>query len=356
MPDIIDRFKAEYQEYHHISPSRSIDQIKELRRVEGFIAPKSILELSAEDLQSYLAHRGAATNLAPNSVRKARMLILAFFTWAFQAEQITGDQLLRLRTVRDPKGATSVSTPKPYSAKELKQFWRELDDTFPLVRKTMWQQWEYGNAKYWRIAPEVRRRQIEAIVALALHCGLRMTEIYNLSMSDLHPDNAYVVVRQRAKTPNAKDRFREVPYTNEARAIVKRWLDMRIKIGVKHKKPWIKAWASKDEVRRGTESWLKPMPERQFQQLLTYVGRRYRREAGKKGCWRFHRFRHTSATNWLRAGMNIEVVSQHLGHSNISQTLGYAELVREDLQRAVENYEAKFERLIHAPDLEEEET
>jgi site-specific recombinase XerD len=44
--------------------------------------------------------------------------------------------------------------------------------------------------------------------------------------------------------------------------------------------------------------------------------------------------------------MELEVLSPLLGHSRITQTLGYAELARGDLQRSVEKNEDRFERLL----------
>src|SRR3954452_18775340 len=49
--------------------------------------------------------------------------------------------------------------------------------------------------------------------------------------------------------------------------------------------------------------------------------------------WELHRLRHTCGTEWLRAGMELQIVSRLLGHSNITQTLGYAEIVSDDVHR-----------------------
>ena len=133
---------------------------------------------------------------------------------------------------------------------------------------------------------------------------------------------------------NGKDKMREVPYTEAARRKVQRWLDMRVRIGVPHDSPWIVAVSN---VADGV--WLRPMSFVRFGELLTTVGD-----------WQLHRFRHTSATNWLRAGVSLEMVSRYLGHANITQTLAYAELVRDDIQTAVERNESRFTRLIGEDD------
>ena len=76
-----------------------------------------------------------------------------------------------------------------------------------------------------------------------------------------------------------------------------------------------------------------------FAELLTTIGD-----------WQLHRFRHTSATMWLRAGVKLELVSRYLGHARIQQTLAYAELIRDDIQVAVERNESRFARLIGETD------
>lgn len=334
--DVIERFEAEFQEYHRISKNRRQEQVKVLRQLEDYLSPKPVESLDPDDLRGFLALR----KLHPNTIRKIHGQVKSFIRWCFTVELIDGERFMRLQTVEDPKGATSQQTPKPYSIKELREFRRELDETWPLVSDRWWHNYRMGRSRYRRIATEVQRRQVEAIVALALQCGLRQQEIFNLSLDDMHPDNAYVVVRQRSDTPNEKDRFREVPYTESARAIVRRWLELRAEIGTSHDRPWIKA----RHVKNSGESWLEPMPWGTFKGLLRQVGGRHRIRG--KECWRLHRLRHTSATSWLRAGMDLELVSEHLGHKNLSQTLAYAELVREDIQRAVERNEGKFERLI----------
>lgn len=52
------------------------------------------------------------------------------------------------------------------------------------------------------------------------------------------------------------------------------------------------------------------------------------------GPWELHRLRHTCGTEWLRAGMELELVSRLLGHANLTQTLGYAQIVSADVHRA----------------------
>ena len=72
-------------------------------------------------------------------------------------------------------------------------------------------------------------------------------------------------------------------------------------VGDQHDSPWIVAVSN---VREG--DWRKPMGFERFAELLTTIGD-----------WQLHRFRHTSATMWLRAGVKLELVSRYLGHARI---------------------------------------
>ncbi len=49
-----------------------------------------------------------------------------------------------------------------------------------------------------------------------------------------------------------------------------------------------------------------------------------------------HRWRHTFATELVRAGIDIHVVQRLLGHRSVSSTVGYTHLATDDLQRAVD--------------------
>lgn len=58
-------------------------------------------------------------------------------------------------------------------------------------------------------------------------------------------------------------------------------------------------------------------------------------EAGVPGRHHPHRWRHTFATELVRAGVDIHVVQRLLGHRSITATVGYTHLAVDDLQRAV---------------------
>lgn len=327
MSAILERFEREYQSYHGLSPDRRRRQLKELRSLADH-AGKSPDDCDGDDLGSYLAEL-VDLEFHVNTVRMRGNLVRPFFNWLYSVNEIGGDRIMALRSVPNPSGATGRSTPKPYQAKELKRYWTELEAAWPYVEEKWWKRWRSGRSKYKRVASHVMRLQLEAITALALDCGLRRSEIYHLAIDDMHPDNEYIVVRPRTDRDNGKNRLREVPYTEEARTHVRNWLHMRHELKVGHDRPWISAVANQAE-----GGWLDPMNFDRFRKLLRTIGD-----------WQYHRFRHTCATNWLRAGMELEVVSRLIGHANLQQTLAYAEIVRDDITKQVQKNEGRFQQM-----------
>ena len=57
--------------------------------------------------------------------------------------------------------------------------------------------------------------------------------------------------------------------------------------------------------------------------------------AGLRGRHYPHKWRHTFATEMVRAGVDIHVVQRLLGHAHISSTVGYTHLAIDDLRAAV---------------------
>jgi site-specific recombinase XerD len=187
--------------------------------------------------------------------------------------------------------------------------------------------WAWRDA---RIVDADHYLQIEAIACLALMSGLRRQEIFNLSIDDFHPDNDYIVVRGKTEV-HTQPKIREVPYTDYGRMITERFLRFRDLMAPDHDRPWliIDARVSPNH----------PLVPAHPQDALGWSS--FIRQLNKVGPgWELHRFRHTCATEWLRAGMEIERVSRLLGHASIAQTLGYAELVRDDIAVSVRRHEA----------------
>ena len=58
--------------------------------------------------------------------------------------------------------------------------------------------------------------------------------------------------------------------------------------------------------------------------------------------FRWHDLRHSAASYLIRAGINLRIVGEILGHKNISMTMRYSHLAPDHLTDAVEIMTAKF--------------
>ena len=59
--------------------------------------------------------------------------------------------------------------------------------------------------------------------------------------------------------------------------------------------------------------------------------------------FKFHDFRHTHATLLLESGVNIKIIQERLGHSNIATTLGiYSHVTKAGEEDAISKLESKF--------------
>lgn len=318
MNDILTRFKVEYQDYHDITPARRRDQERAMRLLRAF-AGVELLDCTPQHYKDWLRSLQEG-ELDPATVKKYGMLVRPFFGWAFDAELYPADSLLAIQRAKFPN--TPKRVPRPYSKKEIKRLWPAIEKHYPLDLDGKWlARWRRGTSKYKRVEHHAQHLQLTAVCRIALDGGLRRQEIYDLTLDDMHYDNAYIVVRE-----GKGGKYREVPYTKVAKAAVREWLEFRAEMGPKHDRPWLSL------TRIGPVGvWLRPML---FPRFAMYV-----KDAGP---WELHRLRHTCATNWLRAGMDLESVSKLLGHANISQTQCYAEIVKEDVQRQVERHEDAF--------------
>jgi Site-specific recombinase XerD len=147
------------------------------------------------------------------------------------------------------------------------------------------------------------------IVELLLKAGLRLSELLNINASDIEEEQGITFLKV-SQGKGAKDR--------------------RIPIVDKHLIKSLRSYIKKlDEDER-----LFNISPRRVQYLIKEIARK----AGITKNIHPHTLRHTSATLYLKKGVNIESVRKTLGHSNLSTTQRYLQLtdfdVAEDLERA----------------------
>lgn len=327
--ELLDRLDREHFERHSISIKRRRRSVVILLELADRLGDRTLLEVTPSDL---MAWQGAqlARGIRPNTVRNWETMIRSFYTWAYAAQLIPFELFVQLKSVSTVRGGR-VYRPKPYKRAEIEALRIALDRRYPTAPRQgkgshMVRRFLRGDSKLVGAAyRHARRLQLEAQISLALEEGLRCTEIWHLTIPQMHPDNVGVVVFT-AKSKPGEIREREVPYTNHSRLVVQEWIDFRTLMAPDHGSPWLTLTASAP---REAQRF------RTFEEALQPLGRPY---------WNWHRLRHTFATERLRAGMPLEKLQIMMGHANLAQTLAYAEIVNADLNTEAARTEDAFAR------------
>lgn len=154
-----------------------------------------------------------------------------------------------------------------------------------------------------------------AIIEVLFSCGLRVSELVNMKLSDLYLDDRVLLVRGKGN----KERL--VPVSNKAIADLKRWFFDRNLMKIKP--------GEDDYVflnRRGAHL---------TRTMILIMVKRQAEEAGIKKTISPHTFRHSFATALLKGGADLRSIQAMLGHEKIDTTLVYTHISNEQLRKAI---------------------
>jgi integrase/recombinase XerD len=153
----------------------------------------------------------------------------------------------------------------------------------------------------------------KAALELMYATGMRVSELVNLKVSDVHLDVGFV----RCIGKGQKERI--IPVGRKAKEALQKYL----------------ARARPKFLKKGESSALfltrlgKPMSRQSFWMVI----KRYVREARIKKRVTPHTLRHSFATHLLQRGADLRVVQELLGHANISTTQIYTHINKERLKQ-----------------------
>lgn len=254
-----------------------------------------IKKITPQDIMSFLSFM--ALNLKAKAATRARKIstIRIFFSYLSQKAKII-----------DNNPAQNIETPK--KEKRMPRY-LTLDDSKKLLSVTMDENDENKERDY-------------AIITIFLNCGLRLSELVGINISDINFDDCKLNVIGKGN----KER---TIYLNKACVnAIKAYLDVRPKVAIKV-----------DDKNSQKALFLSKRHERISNRTVQYIVDKELRKAGlDTSKYSTHKLRHTAATLMYQYGnVDIRALQELLGHESIATTEIYTHVNNQQARNAVES-------------------
>ena len=288
MSSILQKYQAYILLEKGLSPNTRQAYSSDVEKLLDFLADEGIdlLHTTLDDL-----HRFAASlhDIGISAVSVARILcgVRSFFTFLLQDGYIEADPTELLESPKKPEHLPAVLTLQEVDALEA-----AIDQSLPEGRRD------------------------HAIIEVLYSCGLRVSELCGLQLSDLFLDEGFLRVTGKG------NKQRLVPVSPKAVGELKRWTDERRLI----------------DIRPGEEDYVfvSHRRGRHLSRITVFHNLQgYARLAGIEKNISPHTLRHTFATHLLEGGANLRAIQAMLGHESIATTQLYTHLDRSFLREQV---------------------
>lgn len=157
-----------------------------------------------------------------------------------------------------------------------------------------------------------------AIIEVLYGSGLRVSELTNIRISDMHRDEQYILVRGKG------NKQRLVPLSDEAIKQINLWFTDRNTMTIKP----------------GNEDYLflNRRGAKLTRVMILTIVKNLAAAAGIKKTISPHTFRHSFATHLLEGGANLRVIQMLLGHENLTTTEIYTHIDTQHLRKEILQY------------------
>lgn len=175
--------------------------------------------------------------------------------------------------------------------------------------------WSVPKAKWATHIRQTPNRVGKMGVWLGFHFGLRLSEILHLRVQDINFKDQLILVRPHRKETGQEAwypkyyRERQIPFTKDHEDTLKRWINEIRPKDLPH--PYL-LWTTRGPRKYQLVSW------RTFQNWC------------KKAGVRPHVLRYSFATHWYEKSKDIKLISELLGHANVSTTSEYLQLGKKE--------------------------
>lgn len=165
--------------------------------------------------------------------------------------------------------------------------------------------------------PEGARNK--TILHLLYGCGLRVSELINLKISDIHAKSQYIKVLGKGN----KERL--VPVGEATLHPIQAYIDLyRVHLNIKPE--------AKDIL------FISKRGSKLSRQMIFYITKDLVDKAGIHKTISPHTFRHSFASHLVDGGADLRAVQQMLGHQSITTTEIYTHLTQEHLEKSILNH------------------
>ena len=154
-----------------------------------------------------------------------------------------------------------------------------------------------------------------AIIEVLFSCGLRVSELINLKLSNLYVDEQFI----RVMGKGSKERL--VPISPRALEELNYWFSMRNEMSIKP--------GEEDYV------FLNRRGHHLTRTMILIMIKRYAAEAGIKKSISPHTLRHSFATSLLEGGADLRAIQAMLGHESIGTTEIYTHIDTSTLRQEI---------------------
>lgn len=164
------------------------------------------------------------------------------------------------------------------------------------------------------------------IIAMLYATGMRVSELVNLKLSDINYKEEYLDIIGKGN----KERF--IP------------IDKKV---LNDLKVYINKYRVLQKVKEEDKNYVflsEKRGERLTRQFIFKMLREVASQAGIKKTVHPHIFRHSFATEMIRAGANLVAVKEILGHTSIASTEIYINLKTSDLRKTLQEYHPFFQK------------
>ncbi len=173
--------------------------------------------------------------------------------------------------------------------------------------------------------PEGHRNK--AIIETLYACGLRVSELVNLKISDLHFNEEFIIVTGKG----SKQRI--IPVGEKAISEINRYKE--------HYRKHIDIKPEFEDI-----LFLNRRGQKLSREMIFLIIKKLAADAGFKKNISPHTFRHSFATHLVEGGADLRAVQEMLGHESITTTEIYTHIDREYLKQVVNDFHPRNKKNI----------